>query len=82
MKPGLAFVAAICASLWGLSIIVGYFVLGVMLGLAWPYWAFGWVLALILLLLPQTMYSTVVGAQYRNPSRRGAMRSLRNADRD
>lgn len=81
MKPTQALTAAVLLSLWALSVVAAYFILGAIFQLAWPYWAFGWMLAVLLLLLPQSIYSTIVKAEYRNPSRRGAMRSTRDADR-
>lgn len=81
MKPGQALIAALLVSIWALAIIIGYFVLGIVFALAWPYWAFGWMLALILLMTPTSIYSAVVAPEHRAASRRGAMRSLRNAER-
>lgn len=79
MNPMQALGAAIALSLWALAVIVGFFALGIVFALGWPYWAFAWMLALLLLLLPQTVYSSFVKAEYRNERRRGAMRKV-NAD--
>ena len=80
MKPAGALATAVVLTLWGVAVVVGYFAAGIIFVLAWPYWAFAWMAALILLLLPQLVYSSFIREEYRRPSRTlrpGAMRAAR-----